>query len=153
MIDRFEGENFFLSNFYPATVTFEGEEYPTTEHAYQAAKTIDNNSRGQIKLCTTPGRAKRMGAKVGLRQDWEVIKESVMLDLLRQKFQNKELSQKLLETGDQDLVEGNNWGDCEWGVCNGIGKNKLGKILMQVRLERKEMPNFDFNLKKTSKIV
>ena len=52
--------------------------------------------------------------------------------------QNPELGNKLLETGNQELVEGNTWGDIFWGVCNGKGQNWLGKILMMVRDEIRE---------------
>ena len=39
----------------------------------------------------------------------------------------------LLATGDAKIVEGNTWGDVFWGVCNGVGENHLGEILMKVR--------------------
>jgi hypothetical protein len=39
----------------------------------------------------------------------------------------------LISTGDTQLIEENTWGDTFWGVCNGIGKNMLGIILMDVR--------------------
>ena len=44
---------------------------------------------------------------------------------------------QLLDTGDQELVEYNTWGDTYWGVCTRIrqGQNWLGKILMEVREE------------------
>ena len=59
-----------------------------------------------------------------------------MLNLVRAKFkQNPGLAEKLLNTGERELVEGNQWGDTFWGVCSGKGENVLGKILMQVRLE------------------
>ena len=59
-----------------------------------------------------------------------------MLNVVRAKFdQHPDLAQKLLETGDEELVEGNTWGDRYWGVCGGKGKNMLGKILMRVREE------------------
>ena len=49
--------------------------------------------------------------------------------------QNVELKELLLETGDSELIEGNTWGDREWGVDlkTNEGQNKLGKILMKVR--------------------
>jgi hypothetical protein len=47
------------------------------------------------------------------------------------------LKQLLLATGDKELIEGNTWGDTFWGVCNGIGQNHLGKILMAKRTELK----------------
>ena len=80
--------------------------------------------------------AKRMGRRVELRVDWETVKERIMYEICLAKFtQHSELAQKLLKTGTKYLVEGNYWGDTEWGVCNGKGKNKLGKILMRVREE------------------
>ena len=80
--------------------------------------------------------AKRLGRRVRLRSDWEQVKYDVMLDVVRAKFnQHPDLAQKLLATGDEELVEGNDWGDTYWGVCNGRGKNMLGKILMRVRAE------------------
>jgi predicted NAD-dependent protein-ADP-ribosyltransferase YbiA (DUF1768 family) len=59
-----------------------------------------------------------------------------MEGLVRQKFsKDPVLRQRLLDTGDQDLVEGNTWGDTFWGVCRGQGSNWLGRILMDVRAE------------------
>ena len=48
------------------------------------------------------------------------------------------LALRLVETGTEELVEGNDWGDTYWGVCKGTGKNMLGKILMEVREELKK---------------
>ena len=81
---------------------------------------------------------KKMGRSVSLRPDWEDIKDDVMLEGLYRKFTNDELAEWLLDTGDEELVEGNWWGDRYWGVCNGIGQNKLGKLLMKVREELAE---------------
>lgn len=39
------------------------------------------------------------------------------------------------KNGDAELIEGNTWGDRIWGVCDGVGENRLGKILMRVRAE------------------
>ena len=52
-------------------------------------------------------------------------------------MQNAELRIKLLETGNEHLEEGNTWGDRIWGTVNGVGQNRLGKILMRVREELK----------------
>ena len=49
--------------------------------------------------------------------------------------QNPGLLDKLLATGDAELVEGNTWGDQVWGVCDGVGENHLGKTLMRIRSE------------------
>ena len=59
-----------------------------------------------------------------------------MYEVCRAKFmQHSDLKEQLLSTGSVQLVEGNDWNDREWGVCNGEGKNKLGKILMRIRGE------------------
>lgn len=60
-----------------------------------------------------------------------------MYDVVKAKFSIKYLKEMLLATGDEELVEENAWGDQYWGVCNGDGQNKLGKILMRAREELK----------------
>ena len=132
---KFRGEHRWLSNFAPVNVKFEGVTYRSTEHAYQAAKTLDLLEREQIHACATPGKAKRLSRTLTLRSDWESVKARVMLDLTRQKYRKPEYRRKLLQTGDYQIVEGNTWGDTYWGVCRGKGENRLGKIIMQVREE------------------
>lgn len=136
MIGFFRGKHRFLSNFYPSEVSLDGILYPSIEHAYQAAKTIDITTRREIAALKTPGQAKRRGRRVILRSNWEHIKEEIMYELVLQKFaRHPVLRQLLLATGEQQLVEGNTWGDTYWGVCDGEGQNRLGKILERVRFE------------------
>tara|TARA_B100000508_G_scaffold111285_1_gene89527 strand:+ start:535 stop:963 length:429 start_codon:yes stop_codon:yes gene_type:complete len=135
-IEGFDGDYRFLSNFYPALVELDGIMYPSVEHAYQAAKTLDENERQSILVLEKPGQAKKAGREVTLRQDLEEVKMHVMLDLVRYKFYNcPDLKNKLLATGDAYIEETNWWGDTFWGVCEGKGKNVLGTILMNVRAE------------------
>jgi ribA/ribD-fused uncharacterized protein len=134
-IERFVGEHEFLSNFYPCEITFEGKNYPTSEHAFQAAKTLSEEEREKIRFCKTPGSAKAAGKKVTLRRNWDFERTSWMEMILRKKFENPELRKLLLATGSQELVEGNSWGDKFWGVCRGQGQNRLGKILMKIRAD------------------
>jgi ribA/ribD-fused uncharacterized protein len=136
----FRGRWEFLSNFYPSEVKLKGKTYPTVEHAFQAAKTLDEADRERIRLAETAGQAKAMGRKVALRSGWAVgnngIRVQVMRALLKQKFApGTELAQKLLDTEDREIVEGNTWNDTFWGVCNGKGKNRLGELLMAIREE------------------
>lgn len=139
VIDRFHGEYDFLSNFYPAPVTFERIEFPTVEHAFQAAKTRDRGLRLTVANAPSPGTAKRMGRRLTLRSDWEASKVAVMRELVWLKFStNPELCARLLATGQATLVEGNTWNDRFWGICQGEGKNQLGLILMEVRRELAE---------------
>jgi ribA/ribD-fused uncharacterized protein len=134
-IDEFIGPYRFLSNFYPAVVKYKSNNYPTVEHAYQAAKTVDDCTRMLICAAKSPGIAKRMGRRVNLRSDWEEVKLDVMLGLLRQKFSTDPLKTKLLDTYPAELIEGNDWGDTFYGICHGVGQNHLGKLLMRVRGE------------------
>lgn len=133
MITSFKGQYEFLSNFSPAIVTFEGKEYPTVEHAYQAAKTLSEAYRFYVGIAPTAGEAKKRGRRVPIREDWNQVKIVIMRELLRQKFTCPNLKSQLLATGDAELVEGNWWGDTFWGVCNGTGDNHLGKLLMELR--------------------
>jgi ribA/ribD-fused uncharacterized protein len=133
-IDQFEGEFRFLSNFFVAPVEYEGKVYPSSEHLYQALKTLDPEEREQVRLAATPNASKKMGKKVTMRPDWDDVKDSVMEEVIRLKFtQNPELAQKLLATGDAELIEGNWWGDDYWGVCKEEGLNKLGLALQALR--------------------
>jgi ribA/ribD-fused uncharacterized protein len=141
MIDSFTGEYRWLSNFHLVDVVYAGVTYPSTEHAYQAAKTEDPAERKPLSDRTLPpGKAKKIGQQVTMSQNWDKIKLSVMEELLRQKFHNEDLRIKLLATGTQELVEGNSWGDRYWGVSGGRGQNNLGKILMKIRSELQAPP-------------
>ena len=140
-------ETRFLSNFYPYK-NKEGDKYPEkvsvflddmefdcTEKAYQAAKTLDMELRQKISKMT-PYAAKQywVGKENEVRPDWHDIKFSVLRDLNFQKYRNSpKLRQMLFNTGDAVLEEGNTWGDTYWGICNGVGENNLGKILMEIR--------------------
>ena len=133
-IDSFEGDYFFLSNFYSCQIIYNGHTFKSSESAFQSAKTVNPLAIKQFEVLT-PGRAKKLGRRVELRPDWEEIKDSVMEDILRIKFNKIRLKEKLLSTYPRELIEGNDWNDTYWGVCNGIGKNKLGEILMKIRKE------------------
>lgn len=137
-IESFKGKYSFLSNFHPSKVKFEGLIYPTSEHAFQAAKTLNMDIRKRFCSYDSPGIAKRMGRKIELRSDWEEVKVSTMKKIVKLKFlQHPVLTKRLLNTGNTKLIEGNTWNDTFWGVCRGKGENNLGKILMEVRDELK----------------
>jgi ribA/ribD-fused uncharacterized protein len=135
-ITCFDEEYRFLSNFYPARIKFEGSFYKSVEHAYQAAKCKNIEDRAKFRENIKASRAKTLGKKVDMRPDWESVKLSVMYDCVKYKFTHDFYCQKkLLETENRELIEGNDWGDVFWGVCDGKGHNHLGKILMRVREE------------------
>lgn len=142
MIIEFKDEFSFLSNFFPCKIVARsGLVFPSSEHLFMSFK---NGNEEWIKKCSnktiTPTQIKRLGRKVELVKDWESIKFFCMEFAVTQKFkQNKNLLNKLKRTGNQNLVEGNWWGDKIWGVClksnPNEGENHLGRILMKVREE------------------
>lgn len=133
IINSFSDEYRFLSNFWPARVRLGRLDFPSVENAYQAAKTIKIKERRKFTCCTAV-RAKRLGEALKIRSDWDAIKLPIMEKLVRQKFTySLFLKNKLVNTGNAELIEGNWWNDTFWGVCRGKGANHLGKILMQVR--------------------
>lgn len=133
MINSFRGKYHFLSNFYPC---FDS----TLEHYFQAYKTLDYKWQKTILHAPTPTIAKILGRRVKLRKDWSMVRFSIMESLVRDKFKyNRKLRDKLLATENEELVEGNWWGDTYWGVCNEKGTNCLGKILMKIRREYQNM--------------
>lgn len=139
-------ETRFLSNFYPykkdgscyehqIKINYWGIDYNCTENAYQAAKTTDTSIMRHISSLS-PYEAKSywQGRENEIRQNWNEIKDKVMRDINFQKFYgHPELFKMLRATGDAILEEGNTWGDTYWGICNGQGENRLGKLLMQIR--------------------
>lgn len=133
-IERLAGYHRFLSNFWPCTVTYDGLVFNNVEAAYHAAKCADPADCAQFTALSAPA-AKERGSMITLRTDWDDVKRDVMAALLRQKFSDPVLRRLLLQTGHADIVEGNTWNDQYWGVCNGVGENNLGKLLMQVRHE------------------
>ena len=72
--------------------------------------------------------------------DWEKVKDEVMLQALRMKFnQHPEIAKGLLATGDAILIE-HTQNDAYWADGgDGSGKNRLGLLLMQVREELKNL--------------
>lgn len=135
MISMFVGSYHFLSNFYYCDVTYEGITYPSSEHAFVAAKSDDVRDRKYIATILTPGKAKQYGRRLILRDGWDNMRVSVMRDIVHIKFSSNEyLREALINTGSEELVEGNYWGDTFWGQSPvGVGENNLGKILMEIR--------------------
>lgn len=135
----------FLSNFYPhrkggglyphpVSVIYNGLEFDCVENAYQAAKSLDKSIQIEIQAMTPNISKKYWDEREGIRADWKEVRLGIMTDLVAQKFYNsKPLQEMLLATGDTILEEGNDWDDVYWGICNEIGENHLGRILMQIR--------------------
>lgn len=149
MVNSFTEEMFFLSNFFPCKIEYEGIVYKNTEAAFQAKKCVIKGDRYAFSNLN-PTEAKNLGRTVKLRKDWENIKISEMAKIIHEKFeQNPDLAEKLLLTGNAYLEEGNTWGDRVWGTVNGKGANNLGRILMNEREKiREHLNEIEYDLEK-----
>lgn len=131
----------WFSNLMPSPIFMDGNdwEWPSVENYYQAMKTEETEMQEVIKHAT-PSRAKQLGRKLILRPNWDNLKEGFMKRALDAKFSQSPWYEALMVTGDNMIIEWNNWGDRYWGVTeDGVGKNRLGALLMQVREEHKKL--------------
>jgi ribA/ribD-fused uncharacterized protein len=124
----------WASNFCQAPVLYKGIMWPDNEHAFQWSKTFDPAHRDLIRLAQTARDAKRRGRQAPLRPDWDQVKKIIMFELVLAKFcQHPHLADRLIATGDAELIEDNTWNDTYWGMCRDQGHNYLGRILMMTR--------------------
>lgn len=164
VIPEFQKEYRFLSNFYISPFTYKGVHYNHVEAAFQAAKFSDLSRTAAVAALgehtikeykldknddqiiphffakLTPSLAKKWGRKLPMNQSWDDTKASIVYDIVKAKFdQNPDIRQKLLDTKDAILIEGNHWHDNFWGACScqkclkHSSQNTLGKILMDLR--------------------
>ena len=143
-VKGFFGEYRFLSNFWPAKVFLDGEEYGSVENAYQAAK-YKKEYREFLRTCN-PKELKQYVEENDegkySAEEWAAMRDGVMKGLLVQKYDkelNPDIHELLIATGGKYLEETNYWGDIYWGVNKsnvdeeGVGENNLGKLLMEIR--------------------
>lgn len=131
-----------FSNLYRRPIVFEGQTFLTAEHAYQAGKARKPEVR--TWLMSAPSPALLAMAAHGLyywdiTPGWSTKKFGRMKAILLAKFtQHEDLKSLLLGTGSARLVESatvDNAVNRLWGEVNGVGQNKLGTLLMEVRDE------------------
>lgn len=131
---QFAEEWWMLSNFSLFEITIDGKKYPSVEHYYQAMKALTNADHELIRNSPSPDEAKRLGGIVSKTTYWRDRRIVVMRRGLSEKFKiDTQPGQVLLSTGLALLAEGNSWGDGEWGVFQGKGRNLLGILLMERR--------------------
>lgn len=142
LINWFGDDYYFLSNFFvgPWPLMYDRDEYQTAEHLFQALKALTERDERKVREAGSPGEAKRLGRRIGLRPDWEAVKYDIMAMVVRVKFsRERPESRMLLDTGDALLIEGNVWNDTTWGVDlkdpEWPGRNWLGTLLMARRAE------------------
>ncbi|EWM19707.1 hypothetical protein KUTG_10011, partial [Kutzneria sp. 744] len=140
LVDGFDREWWFLSNFAFSPLLWEGVWYATAEAAFAAGKTVDPALRLWISQVVPPREAKRRGRQLALRPQWDTShRYAVMRQVLRAKFTDPGLRTRLINTGAALLVESNTWCDTQWGSCvcqrhrATPGHNHLGRMLMALR--------------------
>jgi ribA/ribD-fused uncharacterized protein len=139
VIESFTGKHAFLSNFYVHPIQWGGHWWPSVEHLFQARKFTEPKHQDLIRLAKTPALAKGLGGINGvtlthgavLLPDWDRKRLPIMRECIDLKFApGTNLAKKLIATGNVFLVEGNTWNDTYWGICEGVGENWLGRLLM-----------------------
>lgn len=147
-----------FSNLYRCKVVFEGEEFATSEHAYQAGKARKEAVREWILSAPSPGLVAMAAHGLytwDIAPNWSKVKFDRMRGVLYAKFtQHPELTEVLLATGNARLVESasvDNAVNRLWGEVNGKGKNMLGVLLMELRDKLRAEMGFKPAPKKRSK--
>jgi len=139
---RADGKYGFLSCLYKRPIIFKDQEFKSAEYAYQFEKIKKSRKRVRDWIMEAP-----YGYLVALTSHvlpyWDVVKGwsknkvNIMYEILKIKFSDLELKEKLLATGNAKLIEAsktNSKTDLFWGEGkSGKGQNKLGELLMKVR--------------------
>ena len=126
----------YLASYSNHGFELDGHYWPTVEHYYQAQKFTDSSIKERIRLASTPKEASKIGRdrSLPIRSDWDEIREKIMFIAVLEKFKsNADIRQKLLDTGNEEIVEctTKEW---FWGCGpDGTGQNAFGKILCSVR--------------------
>jgi ribA/ribD-fused uncharacterized protein len=142
-ISGFFGEYRWLSNFWMVPIAFGDLVFPSAEHAYQAAKSEHRDDWVRFTHIPEPGKAKVAGRLLRMRPGWDDMKIGAMREILQVKFAHGDLREKLIATGNAELIEENHWGDSFWGYDSkrGFGQNFLGLLLMQERARIRNQPD------------
>lgn len=135
-IKVFKGDYAFLSNSFPCTIEIDGLVYSSAEAAFWAQRVKDEKARRKYTRLN-PNKAREKGMQAEPIDDWEDIKLDVLMKVLKIKFSDPELKEKLLSTGNAKLINTNTYRDEYYGMYLGKGRNKLGVTLMSLRDELK----------------
>jgi len=132
-----------LSGFSPHSFKLDDAEWPSVEHYFQGMKfaTTAPEHLERIRQAATPKQARKLGRSRfrKIRPDWAEIRRVIMTRALYTKCrQYPEVAKRLLDTGDQKIVESSQY-DYFWGCGRDRrGENTYGKILMDVRAKLKD---------------
>ncbi|SFD51277.1 hypothetical protein SAMN05428997_1317 [Bosea sp. CRIB-10] len=129
-----------FSNLFRRTIKFEGETFATSEHAYQAGKARKPEVKNWVLSAPSPALVAMAAHGLyywDIVPGWSRVKFDRMRGVLEAKFtQHQDLRELLLATGEARLVESttvDNEVNRLWGEVNGVGRNMLGELLMELR--------------------
>ncbi len=134
-IKLFKGDYTFLGNRFPCRFNWRGLAYGSAEAAFQSSKCTEESERKVFASCSAD-KAVQRGKELVPYTGWEEDQLDIMESILQAKFgQNPSLMQKLVDTGNCVLLNGNNKHETYWGVdlYSWEGENNLGKLLMKIR--------------------
>lgn len=141
-ITEFTGKYACFSNYYMCPVEDDDMKFRNSEAVFQSLKYRKTKSRNIFKTMA-PSTATLRGRQIRrekFRDDWEKVKDQMMLKAVKAKFwQNEYIRNILISTGDEEIINENDyhdnyWGNCTCEACKDIpGRNQLGKTLMEVR--------------------
>jgi len=123
-IFKFTDDYDFLSNSYDCALMYNGYVYNNAESAYQAQK---NPSLAKDFTNLSAREAINRGRSINIIPDWDKMKLNIMSDILKSKFNNDVLRNKLISTGDTILINGMRHDNSYWGAIQhkklNIGNN------------------------------
>lgn len=147
MIIEFREKYAMFSNFFPCEINYNGNAFRSVEHAYQSQK---NDDKEWLQYCIdeqSAGKVKKRSMSITVREDWQEINMTIMETLLRQKFSKQPFKNLLITTGNQNIQEGNHWGDTFWGIdlknSPNQGENHLGRMLMEIRKDLQHIDSLE----------
>lgn len=138
IIGFYPREFYTFDNFSSFQVDYKGRRWPTSEHAYQASHFFE--TAPDLVEAIYDARSAHDAYKIAKAnadkapKNWHEIKTEIMYEICKLKMlQNPYVRDKLLASGELEIVEDSPkddfWG---WGQ-NRDGRNELGKIWMKLR--------------------
>ncbi len=151
-----QGENGFLSNWYPCEFVVDGQKFTSSEQYFMYRKALlfrDEGAARRILTSDDCSQMQQIGRHISNYNDkiWNGYRQLIMYEAVFAKFsQDPELKKKLLDTGNEVLAEAS-LADRIWGIGLRMndsrifnmrnwqdGKNLLGFTLMKVREDLKK---------------
>jgi N-glycosidase YbiA len=132
-----ENDKYFeLSNLAPYGFTENGMEWPSVEH-YILAQELSEELHEKMRTARSTHKAKLIynANHHAVRNDWQEVREEVMLHALRLKFSAPAMQRKLLATEDAPLEYAAPYDKYWGGGRDGQGANRVGELMAKVRAE------------------